>query len=132
MRRKHVGCLLLYRPRSHNSTEEEARPAICHHAHRRDRSQIAGFGCKLFPPCLTILKPKLNKVLYAPHIGTPSGRPPPFVLGIIPRRTGSGRYVFETSSARKPANHASRPCSSMRANVIPSTPGAPALTRASR
>src|SRR5436189_4202957 len=32
----------------------------------------------------------------------------------------------------QPANHASRPCSSMRANVIPSTPGAPALTRASR
>ena len=48
-----------------------------------------------------------------------------FALGIIIRRTGSGRYVFETSSARKPANHASRPCSSMRANVIPSTPGAP-------
>jgi hypothetical protein len=46
---------------------------------------------------------------------------PPFALGIITRRTGSGRYVFETSSARKPANHASRPCSSMRENVIPST-----------
>src|ERR1700693_4697669 len=57
---------------------------------------------------------------------------PPVALGIIIRRTGSGRYVFETSSARKPANHASRPCFSMRANVIPSTPGAPALRRASR
>src|ERR1700687_4831343 len=65
-------------------------------------------------------------------VGMPSGRSPPFALGIITRRTGSGRYVFETSSARKPANHTSRPCSSMRANVIPSTPGAPALTRASR
>src|SRR6476659_865823 len=53
-------------------------------------------------------------------------------FGDLTRRTGSGRYVFETSSARKPANHASRPCSSMRANVIPSTPGAPALKRASR
>src|SRR6185295_7082456 len=51
-------------------------------------------------------------------VGMPSGRSPPFVLGIITRRTGSGRYVFETSSARKPANHASRPCSSMRANPI--------------
>src|ERR1700720_3422688 len=55
-------------------------------------------------------------------VGMPSGRSPPFALGIIIRRTGSGRYVFETSSARKPANHASRPCFSMRANVIPSTP----------
>src|SRR6266702_4701913 len=61
-------------------------------------------------------------------VGIPSGRSPPFALRIITRRTGSDRYVFETSSARKPANHASRPCSSMRANVIPSTPGAPALT----
>src|SRR3979490_2162996 len=65
-------------------------------------------------------------------VGMPSGRSPPFALGIIIRRTGSGRDVFETSSARKPANHASRPCFSMRANVIPSTPGAPALRRASR
>src|ERR1700722_15480167 len=39
-------------------------------------------------------------------VGMPSGRSPPFDLGIIIRRTGSGRYVFETSSARKPANHA--------------------------
>src|SRR5262245_34044291 len=37
-------------------------------------------------------------------VGMPSGRSPPFVLGIITRRTESGRYVFETSSARKPAS----------------------------
>jgi hypothetical protein len=40
----------------------------------------------------------------------------------LTRRTGSGRYVFETSSARKPANHASRSCSSMRA-MIPEANG---------
>lgn len=30
-------------------------------------------------------------------------------LGIVTRRTGLGRYVFETSSTRNPANHASGP-----------------------
>ncbi len=46
-------------------------------------------------------------------VGMPSGRSPPFGFGIITRRTGSGRYVFETSSSRKPASHTSRPCSSI-------------------
>ena len=68
IRRQHVGGLLLDRPRSHNSTEEKARPAIRHHAHRRDRSQTAGLGCKLSSSCLIIPKPKLNKVHYAAHI----------------------------------------------------------------
>src|ERR1700680_2831611 len=50
----------------------------------------------------------------------PSARsPPPFGFGIITRRTGSGRYVFKTSSSRKPASHASRPCSSIRAKLTP-------------
>ena len=35
----------------------------------------------------------------------PSGRSPPPGFGIITRRTGSGRYVFETSSSRRPASH---------------------------
>ena len=61
----------------------------------------------------------------------PSGRSPPPGFGIITRRTGSGRYVFETSSSRKPASHASRPDASICSKVIPSTPGAPALARAS-
>ena len=52
-------------------------------------------------------------------------------LRIITRRTGSGRYVFETSSSRKPASQASRPAASICPNLIPSTPGAPALPRAS-
>src|SRR5664279_4530347 len=33
-------------------------------------------------------------------VGMPSGRSPPFGFGIITRRTGSGRYVFETSSSQ--------------------------------
>ena len=37
----------------------------------------------------------------------PSGRSPPPGFGIVARRTGSGRYVFETRSSRKPASHAS-------------------------
>jgi hypothetical protein len=62
----------------------------------------------------------------------PSGRPPPpFRFGIITRRTGLGRYVFETNSSRRPASHASRPDVSIAAKVTPSTPGAPALPRAS-
>src|SRR5437773_207084 len=68
IRRQHVGGLLLDRPRSDNSTEEEARPSVRHHAHRRDRSQSAGLGRQISPPCLTIPKPKLNKVHYAAHI----------------------------------------------------------------
>jgi len=62
----------------------------------------------------------------------PSGRsPPPFGFGIITRRTGLGRYVLETNSLRKPSSHASRPDVSIAAKVTPSTPGAPALPRAS-
>jgi hypothetical protein len=38
---------------------------------------------RLYPPCLTIPKPKLNKVHYAAHIGMPSGRSPPSGFGII-------------------------------------------------
>src|SRR5581483_2413718 len=64
-------------------------------------------------------------------VGIPSGRSPsPFGFGISTRRTGSGRYLFEISSSRKPANHSSTPLASIAANVIPSTPGAPALARA--
>ena len=47
------------------------------------------------------------------------------------RRTGSGRYVFETRSSRKPANQASTPAASICLKVTPSTPGAPALAQAS-
>jgi len=47
------------------------------------------------------------------------------------RRTGSGRYVFETSSSRSFANHFSRPVASIAAKVISSVPGAPAFARAS-
>jgi hypothetical protein len=46
--------------------------------------------------------------------------------------TGSGRYVFETNSSRKPASQASRPRSSICSKLTPSTPGAPALARAMR
>ena len=49
----------------------------------------------------------------------PSGRSPPSGFGIITRRTGSGRYVFETSSSRRPASHASRPCSSISREAHP-------------
>jgi hypothetical protein len=64
-------------------------------------------------------------------VGMPSGRSPsPFAFGIVTRRTGSGWYVFEISSSRRPANHPSSPFASIIANVIPSTPGAPAFVRA--
>ena len=43
-------------------------------------------------------------------VGIPSGGSPPFALRIITRRTGSDRYVRD-QFARKPAKHASRPCS---------------------
>src|ERR1700726_2024756 len=59
-------------------------------------------------------------------VGRPSGRAPPPALGSAPRRTGSGRYVFETSSSRKPANQASTPDASICLKVTPSTPGTPA------
>jgi len=49
IRRQYVGGLLLDRQGPHNSTEEEAWPAIRHHDPRRDRSQTAGVGCQLFP-----------------------------------------------------------------------------------
>ena len=49
----------------------------------------------------------------------PSGRSPPSAFGIITRRTGSGRYVFATKSSRRPASHASRPCSSICAKSHP-------------
>ena len=72
--RQYVGRLLLDRRRPHNSTEEEARPAIRHHDHRRDRSQTAGLGCQLFPHCHTIPQPELNKVHYAGRIPTVADR----------------------------------------------------------
>src|SRR6516164_285046 len=43
----------------------------------------------------------------------PSGRSPPSGFGMDTRRTGSGRYVFETSSSRSPASHLSRPDASI-------------------
>jgi hypothetical protein len=52
-------------------------------------------------------------------------------FGIITRRTGAGPYIFKSSSSRRLASHASRPSASIWAKVIPSTPGAPALARAS-
>ena len=45
--------------------------------------------------------------------------------------TGWGRYVFATSSSRRPASHSSGPSASIVSNVIPSTPDAPPLERAS-
>ena len=81
----------MIRPRSHNSAEEEARTSVRHHAHRRDRSQSAGLGRQISPPCLAVPKPQLNKVHYAAHIGMPSFRtPPPSGFGISTRRTGFG------------------------------------------
>jgi hypothetical protein len=62
----------------------------------------------------------------------PSGRSPPPGFGIATRRTGSGGYVFEMSSSRKPANQTSTPDASICLKVTPSTPGAPALARASK
>src|SRR5512144_1591940 len=56
--------------------------------------------------------------------GIPSARSPPPGFGIITRRTRSGQYVFETSSSRKPANHASTPDAPICSKVTPSTPGA--------
>jgi len=46
-------------------------------------------------------------------------------------RLPHSEYVFETSSSRRPASHFSKPAASIAAKVIPSTPGAPALERAS-
>src|SRR6266480_1761326 len=63
-------------------------------------------------------------------VGMPSGRSPPSGFGMDTRRTGSGRYVFETSSSRRPVSHLSRPDASICAKVIPSLPGAPAFARA--
>jgi hypothetical protein len=63
----------------------------------------------------------------------PSGRSPsPFGFGIITRRTGSGRYVFEISSSRRPPNHPSSPFASIATKVIPSTLSAPACGPAHR
>ena len=56
----------------------------------------------------------------------PSYSPAP-ALGIVARRTGSGRYVIETSSSRKPANQASTPDASICLKVTPSTPGTPRI-----
>src|SRR6202049_2146893 len=64
-------------------------------------------------------------------VGMPSGRSPPSGFGMDTRRTGSGRYVFETSYSRRPASHLCRPDASTTAKVIPSVPGAPAFARAS-
>ena len=40
----------------------------------------------------------------------PSGREPPPGLGMLIRRTGSGRYVLETRSSRRPASHSFHAC----------------------
>src|SRR6516225_8636307 len=48
----------------------------------------------------------------------PSGRSPPSGFGMDTRRTGSGRYAFETSSSRSPASHLSRPDASIAVKVI--------------
>lgn len=58
----------------------------------------------------------------------PSGRSPPG-FGIITRRTGWGRYLFASSSSRRPVNQFSARDASVSAKVIPSTPGAPAHRR---
>src|SRR5262249_1500791 len=65
------------------------------------------------------------------RVGMPRGRSPPPGFEITPRRTGSGRYVFEISSSRRPASHSSKPDASIAAKLIPSTPAAPALNRVS-
>jgi hypothetical protein len=46
---------------------------------------------------------------------------------MIARRTGSGRYVFETCSSRKLASHGSTPDASICAKATPSTLAARAL-----
>jgi len=48
----------------------------------------------------------------------PSGRSPPG-FGIVVRRTGSGRYVFETSSSPKPGNQISTPDASIASKGHP-------------
>src|SRR5438046_529264 len=58
----------------------------------------------------------------------PSGRSPPSGFEIITRRTGSGRYVFEISSSRRPASHASTPDASICAKLTPSIPPPPVAT----
>jgi hypothetical protein len=57
-------------------------------------------------------------------VGMPSGRSSPSGFGMDTRRTGSGRYAFETSTSRSPASHLSRPNASIAAKVIWSVPGA--------
>src|ERR1700738_1801676 len=53
----------LRRPQSRNSAQKEARLAIRHHAHRRDRSQTAGLGWRRWADhalprsCLLIQEP---------------------------------------------------------------------------
>lgn len=64
-------------------------------------------------------------------VGMPSGRSPPPGFGIITRRTGAGRYVLATRSFLMPASHSSNPAASIAAKLIPSTPDAPPLVRAS-
>src|SRR5271163_890863 len=64
-------------------------------------------------------------------VGMPRGLSPPPGFGIVTRRTGIGRYVFETRSSRRAANHPSTPAASIISNVTPSTPGAPSFSRAS-
>src|ERR1700738_3668879 len=82
IRRQPVGGLLLDRPQSRNSAQKEARLAIRHHPHRRDRSQTAGLGCQLAPHRLTVPKPELNKVHYEVHVGMLSGRFEPSAFGM--------------------------------------------------
>jgi hypothetical protein len=63
-------------------------------------------------------------------VGTPiTGRPRTEPYG---RNSRMGTYSPETSSFRSVSSHRSRPPVFIRANVSPSTPGAPALARQRR
>src|SRR5580704_692244 len=102
------------------------------HAESSERQNAYRVGDETGGRLQPIPKVGWKGVQFAGGVGIPSARsPPPFGFGIITRRTGSGRYLFETSSSRKPASHASKPAASICAKVIPSTPAAPAFSRAS-
>jgi len=66
--------------------------------------------------CQMLAHPGAGRARLCVKSGMPSARSPPPFFGIMTRRTGSGRYVFATNSSRKPASHASRPCSSFSAS----------------
>src|SRR5215468_5200036 len=58
-------------------------------------------------------------------VGMPSARSPsPFGFGIITRRTGSGRYVFETNSSRQPQPCFQAPLLDLREGHLVHTRGA--------